>query len=103
MYRSQLVGVALLGDVIPLLVLVGHQRRDCLLVKGDCGEPHNWILIYLGIGIVTIPVHLVEEEGGNMGISDENDMLLREGDVVKRRVGMVQAWVGHLVTSITLP
>ena len=85
MYHSRLGGVASLGDVITLLALEGHKRRDCLLVKGNCGGPHTWILICLGIGIVTIPVCLVEEEGGNMGVSDENDTLLREGDVVVER------------------
>ena len=35
--------------------------------------------------LVTIPICRVEEEGGNMGVSDENDTLLREGDVVVER------------------
>ncbi len=29
-----------------------------------------------------IPILLVDEEGGNMGVGDEKDMFLGEGDVV---------------------
>ncbi len=74
----------MLADVIPLLALAGHKMQDCLLIKKERGGASNQFLL---IPSKIISICLVDEEGGNMGVGDEKDMLLGEGDVVRRGVG----------------